>query len=173
MRGCCKLLCCCCVSELPSWNLLTRSNTHYEFIRWLSLVHLLVYSLSSSLTHSRSLYCVSPPVDSIWAVMIVWRITGKIIRTVLCCVVYNSDMHNAQHNDMHTRPSHHHHNRFMALFPGPPGWAGARRELLDFMVQGEINRGRHTDHPTGRHSIRTTLTNAHLHHPPYTHTSSS
>jgi len=36
-----------------------------------------------------------------------------------------------------------HRNHFMALFPGPPGWAGARRELLDFMVQGKINRGRH------------------------------
>ena len=47
------------------------------------------------------------------------------------------------------------HNRFTALFPGPPGWAGARRELLDFMVQGKINRGRHTDHAAGRHSIRT------------------
>ena len=32
----------------------------------------------------------SPPVDIIWAMMIVWRIRGKIIRTVLCCVVYNS-----------------------------------------------------------------------------------
>jgi len=32
----------------------------------------------------------SPPVDIIWAVMIVWRIRGKSIRTVLCCVVYNS-----------------------------------------------------------------------------------
>ena len=49
----------------------------------------------------------------------------------------------------------HNNNRFTALFPGPPRWAGARRELLDFMVQGEINRGRHTDHPAGRHSIRT------------------
>ena len=29
------------------------------------------------------------------------------------------------------------------------------RELLDFMVQGKINRGRHTDHPAGCHSIRT------------------
>ena len=48
-------------------------------------------------------------------------------------------------------PPHHHHNPFMALFPGPPGWAGARRELLDFMMQGEINRGRHTDHPAGCH----------------------
>jgi len=36
-----------------------------------------------------------------------------------------------------------------------PGWADARRELLDFMVQGKINKGRHTNHPTGRHSIRT------------------
>ena len=59
---------------------------------------------------------------------------------------------------------HHHHNRFMALFPGPCGWAGARRELLDFMVQGKINRGSHTDHPAGRHSIRTN--HSHLHHPP-------
>ena len=32
----------------------------------------------------------SPPVDSIWAVMLVWRLRGKIIRTAPCCVVYNS-----------------------------------------------------------------------------------
>jgi len=44
---------------------------------------------------------------------------------------------------------------FYSLFPGPPGWAGARRELLDFMVHGKINRRRHTDHPDGRHSIQT------------------
>ena len=44
---------------------------------------------------------------------------------------------------------------FYGLFPGPPGWAGARGELLDFMVQGKINRGRHTDHPAGCHSIQT------------------
>jgi len=48
-----------------------------------------------------------------------------------------------------------HHNRFTALFPRPPGWAGASRELLDFMVQGKINSGRFTDHPTGCHSIST------------------
>jgi len=47
------------------------------------------------------------------------------------------------------------YNRFTAVFPGQTGWAGARRELLDFVVQGKINRGRHTDHPAGRHSIRT------------------
>ena len=49
----------------------------------------------------------------------------------------------------------HHHHRFTAIFPGPPRWAGARRELLDFMVQGKINRGRHTDNAAGRHYIRT------------------
>jgi len=38
-----------------------------------------------------------------------------------------------------TQPPPPHHNRFMAPFPGPPGWAGARRKLLDFMVQGKIN----------------------------------
>ena len=57
-----------------------------------------------------------------------------------------------------TLPTHHttpHHYRFTALFPGPPRSAGARMELLDFMVQGEINRGRHTDHLAGHHSIRT------------------
>jgi len=54
-----------------------------------------------------------------------------------------------------TSHHHHHHNRFMAVFPGPPGWSGTRRELLEFMVQGKINRGRHTDHPAGRHSART------------------
>jgi len=49
-----------------------------------------------------------------------------------------------------------HHNRFTALFPGPTRWAGARRTiLLEFMVLGRITRGRHTNNPGGRHSIRT------------------
>jgi len=49
---------------------------------------------------------------------------------------------------------YHNHNRFTARL-GPPGWAGARRELLNFMVQGKINRGRHTDQPAECHSIWT------------------
>jgi len=32
----------------------------------------------------------SPSVDISWAMMIVWRIRGNIIRTVLCCVMYDS-----------------------------------------------------------------------------------
>jgi len=55
----------------------------------------------------------------------------------------------------HQTRTTHHHNRFTAPSPGPPGWAGVRREPMDFMVQGKINRGRHTDHPAGRHSIQT------------------
>ena len=38
---------------------------------------------------------------------------------------------------------YYYYHHFTALFPGPPGWAGARRKLLDFLVQGKINGGRH------------------------------
>jgi len=41
------------------------------------------------------------------------------------------------------------------FFLGSPEWAGARRELLDFMVQWKTNRGRHTNHPAGHHTIWT------------------
>jgi len=47
------------------------------------------------------------------------------------------------------------HNRFTALFPGPPRWAGARTELLGLYGARKINRGRHTDHLAGCHCIRT------------------
>jgi len=53
------------------------------------------------------------------------------------------------------KPPHYTTTVSWPFFPGPPGWASARRELLDFMVQGKINRGRHTDHLAGCHSIRT------------------
>ena len=68
----------------------------------------------------------------------------------------------SQHMYVHVYTTPH-HNRFTALFPGPPGWAGARRELLDFMVQGKINRGRHKTIRLG--ATPSGLTNAHLHHP--------
>jgi len=56
--------------------------------------------------------------------------------------------------DRHT-DTNHHRNRFTALFPGWPSWAGDVRELLNFMVQGKIYTGRHTDYLAGCHSIRT------------------
>jgi len=36
------------------------------------------------------------PKDNIRAMMIVWRIEGKIIRTVLCCIVYHNNVLNMQ-----------------------------------------------------------------------------
>ena len=59
------------------------------------------------------------------------------------------------------RPPYHHHNRFTALLPGPSGWAGARRELLGFMVQGKINIL-----TIWLGATPSRLTSAHLHHPP-------
>ena len=41
------------------------------------------------------------------------------------------------------------------FFRDHPGEPVPEEKLLDFMVQGKINRGRHTDHPAGRHSIWT------------------
>jgi len=42
-------------------------------------------------------WCMSPspppPVENAWTMMIVWRIRGKVTRTVLCCIVYNSCSH--------------------------------------------------------------------------------
>jgi len=61
---------------------------------------------------------------------------------VFCVNLPQNPFSSSRDISYHTTP-HHHHNHFMALFPGPPGWAGARWELLEFMVQGKINRGRH------------------------------
>ena len=49
---------------------------------------------------------------------------------------------------VHTQP-------FMAPFLGLPGWASARRNLLDFYGARKDNTGRYTDHPGGRNSIWT------------------
>jgi len=63
--------------------------------------------------------------------------------------------HTHTHTHTHTQ-SHIHTHPFYGTFPGLPWQAGIRRNLLmDFMVKGKINRGRHTDRPAGRHSMRT------------------
>jgi len=41
------------------------------------------------------------------------------------------------------------------FFRDHPGEPVPEENFLDFMVQGKIDRGRHTDHPAGCHSIRT------------------
>ena len=87
-----------------------------------------------------------------------WRVTtGGWLIELTFCIPFNTKT--GHFGDVLLSQSrsipHHHHNHFTALFPGPSGWAGAKTELLDFMVKGKINRGRHTDHPAGRHSILT------------------
>jgi len=47
-----------------------------------------------------------------------------------------------------------HHNRFTALFQGPPRWAGARREFWTLWCKGRLTEA-DTDHPAGCHSIWT------------------
>ena len=48
-------------------------------------------TLSMLLTYCGSRLTTSfPLVDIVWAMMIVWMIRGKIIRTVLCCAMYDS-----------------------------------------------------------------------------------
>ena len=53
-----------------------------------NLVQLVPHQFSSSTCSEKE--SASPPVDIFWAMMIVWMIRGKIIRTVLCCVAYGS-----------------------------------------------------------------------------------
>jgi len=85
---------------------------------------------------------VSEPYIALWACL------PDSYCTLLYTLTYVHAMFSVSHT--HTQP-------FYGPFPGPSRWAGARRELLDFMVQGKINRDRHThtNHPVGRHSIRT------------------
>ena len=56
----------------------SRSDRSTKYIK-LILKYIIVFTLT-----------LSPTVDNIWALVLVWRIRGKIIRTALCCVVYNS-----------------------------------------------------------------------------------
>jgi len=88
------------------------------------------------------------------------RIVVLCVTAVLLCnaatylvTVIVSFSHSKAKRNM-TSDHKNHHSHFTALFPGLSGWASARRETFDFMVQGKINRGRHTDHPAGRHSVR-------------------
>ena len=51
---------------------------------------------------------------------------------------------------LHLPHTHTHTQPFYDPFSGTTQWAGARTELVGFMVQGAINRVRHTHHPAGR-----------------------
>ena len=85
--------------QLHKSHVLTVSDGHSFAKRivnvWNSLPDYIVLSyLLICLIHYLPSYLLSPslqiPMDSIRAMMIVWRSGVKIIRTVLCCIVYNS-----------------------------------------------------------------------------------
>jgi len=75
-------------------------------------------------------------------------------RSEICCTQLAQNIGPPKNHHLGTIVQHH-TTTVLWPFLGPPGWAGARRELLDVMVQGKINRGRHTDHPAGHHSMCT------------------
>jgi len=54
--------------------------------------------------------------------------------------------------DLYTGTTPPHHICFTTLFPGPPGESVPEE---NFWCKRKINRGRHADHPAGRHFIRT------------------
>jgi len=83
--------------------------------------------------------------------IVCYKVTRRETQTTP--VIYNLNAHSNYWSNYQPPPP----PQLLALFLGPPGWAGARRELLDFMVQGKINRGRHTDHLVGRQSILPSL----------------
>jgi len=61
------------------------------------------------------------------------------------CVLVSLDEPQPHHTTTVLRP----------FFQNHLGEPVPEEKLVDFMVQGKINRGRHTDHPAGHHSIRT------------------
>jgi len=93
----------------------------------------------------------------IYTISLFWSVAGVCCQWLMGLSVrpFTRTYETLATNCCNNPPQLFYHNRSTALFPGPPGWAGARRELLDFMVQARINRGKHTDHPARRHSIRT------------------
>jgi len=123
------------------------------------------YSLITALRHAalnRNLSCVSLASSTRFAIS--FSHTNSFNALMFCSSSVPRFSLRSAHSctqDGQTQTHHNitppppHHNHFTALFPGPPRSAGATRQLLDFTVQGKINRGRHSDHPTGRHSIRT------------------
>ena len=69
----------------------------------------------------------------------VWQLPTRTQREMKRHRQEHADIKRAIHTDIHTHRHIHtttHHKHFTALFPGPPVWAGATRELLDFMAQG-------------------------------------
>ena len=90
--------------DRPSWRrAAAQEMTRYDAVTMDTLRHHAGY-VSCSLFHCLS-SCLSttpppfPQIDNIGAMMIVWRVRGKIIRSVLCNIVCNN-VHSAMHTHM-------------------------------------------------------------------------
>jgi len=119
------------------------------------------YELVVTVFHQQS-YSVSSPVST----EICWRVYHLGTEPA-------TQANWASNSQLHAKwvlnHNHHHTITIYGAFPGPSGWAGARRKLLlDFMVLGRTARGRHTDNPGGRHSIQTKQQSTSI-NPPFLH----
>ena len=75
----------------------TQTHRHTESLRIPDLQ--VMAALLSTKTSSSSPSVPSAPLDNIWVMVIVWRLRGNIIRTVLCWIVWHS-VHSLQHTFM-------------------------------------------------------------------------
>ena len=157
----------CLTSLSPHHYDLIITDEHYHFMTFSELFvfsctvmdHLWysrIFAETRRWTPSNQLHCYGPGSGQIRKDCRVQKALLSASQCYFACKTGSQTVKNSTQNApnltiLYSKP---HYNRFTALFPGPPGWASARRELLDFMVQGKINRGRHTDHPAGCHSIQ-------------------
>ena len=93
--------------DRPSWRrAAAQEMTRYDAVTMDTLRHRAGY-VSCSLFHCLSVSLLTTPpfpqIDNIGAMMIVWRVRGKIIRSVLCNIVCNN-VHSAMHTHMN-RPN--------------------------------------------------------------------
>jgi len=56
---------------------------------WYASQHIILHVpvKGQSFKHNSPVAIPFPPIDSIWALVLVWRVRGKIIRTALLCCV--------------------------------------------------------------------------------------
>ena len=73
--------------------------------------------------------------------------------TVQCLTSPTSSQYHIQHIIFSIH--HHHHNHLRLFFQDHPGEPVPEENFWTMCLQGKINRGRHTNRPAGRHSIRT------------------
>ena len=104
------------------------------------------------------------PVPVIYTLISLWHSFGTAVTSPTCQYMGFAHMGLPI---LLSKTNHHHTNHFTALFPGPPGSAGTRRELLDFL-NSKWCKGRLTEADTPTIQMGATpsgLTSAHLHHP--------